>query len=112
MGVLAVLTAVPPGDATVEQRTECSWHALRIFLKSRPHRLRGAEVRRVARVEQVGIERRAPELALFLERFAQIVGARFDVDRRDARFAFQHGRFLFAGLFPLGAAWPNSCGAR
>ena len=98
MGVLAVLAAVRPGDATVEQRLECTGHALRVFLKGGPHRLRGAEVRRVARVEEVGIERRAPELALFLKRFAQIVWARLDVDRRDARFSFQHGPSLWGVL--------------
>jgi hypothetical protein len=42
-------------------------------------------------VEKIGIERRAPGLALFLERFAQAVGESLDVDRRDARFPFQHG---------------------
>jgi hypothetical protein len=54
----------------------------------------GAEVRRVARVEEVGIERRAPELALFLERFAKVVRERLDVDRRHARFPLQRGDLL------------------
>src|SRR3989449_7064821 len=84
--VLSELAAVPRGHAPIEQRPECDGHALRLLLESGPHRLRGAEVRRVARVEKVGIERRAPELALFLERFAQVVRERLDVDRRDARF--------------------------
>src|SRR3989442_6449714 len=61
-------------------------------------RSRGAEVCRVARVEKIGIERRAPELALFLERFAQIVRERLDVDRRDARFPLQHGHLLYVQL--------------
>ena len=94
MSVLAVFAAVPPGDATVEQRPERTRHALRVFLKGGPHHLRGAEVCRVARVEEIGIERRAPEFALFLERFAQVVWARLDVDRRDARFSLQHGHRL------------------
>src|SRR5206468_3361890 len=98
IGVLSELAAVPPGDATVEQRPQRNWHALRLLLKGGPHRLRGAEVRRVARVEKIGIGRRAPELALFLERFAQIVGERLDVDRRDARFPLQHGHLLYVQL--------------
>jgi hypothetical protein len=106
MGVLAVLAAVPPGDATVEQRTERTGHAFSVFLKGGPHRLRGAEVCRVARVEKVGIERRTPELALFLERFAQVVWARLDVDRRDARFSFQHGPSSSSGYsIALGDPW-------
>src|SRR5262245_23842227 len=64
--VLSELAAVPPGDATVEQRPERTGHALRLLLEGGPHRLRGAEVRWVARVEEVRMERRAPELALFL----------------------------------------------
>src|SRR5206468_6488204 len=40
---------------------------------------------RAPQVEEVRIERRAPELALFLERFAQVVRERLDVDRWDAR---------------------------
>ncbi len=86
IGVLSELAAVPPGDATVEQRPERTGHALRALLEGGPHPLRGAEERRVARVKEVRIERRAPELALFLEHFAQVVRERLDVDRRDARF--------------------------
>jgi hypothetical protein len=61
------------------------------LLQGGPHPLRGAEECHVARIEEVWIEGRAPELALFLERFAQVARERLDVDRRDARFPFQHG---------------------
>src|SRR5207248_3423633 len=67
--VLSELAAVPRRHAPIEQRPQCHGHALRLLLERGPHRRRGAEVRRVARVEQVGIERRTPELRLFLERF-------------------------------------------
>src|SRR5262249_44707960 len=96
--VLSELAAVPPGDATVEQRPEGRGHARRRLLHGGPHLLRGAEVRRVARVEEVGMERRAPELALFLERVAQVVRERLDVDRWDARFPFEHGHLLHVRL--------------
>src|SRR6266536_6183004 len=96
--VLSELAAVPPGDATVEQRPERTGHALRALLEGGPHPLRGPEERRVARVEEVRIERRAPELALFLERFAQVVRERLDVDRRDARFPLEHGHLLHVRL--------------
>src|SRR6267143_1580230 len=98
IGILSELAAVPPGHATVEQRRERTGHALRVLLEGGPHPLRGAEIRRVARVEEVGIERRAPELALFLERFAQVVRERLDVDRRDARFPLQHGHLFHVRL--------------
>src|SRR5438874_2558823 len=98
IGVLSELAAVPPGDATVEQRPERTGHALRLLLEGGPHRLRGAEVRRVARVEEVRIKRRASELALLLERIAQVVRERLDVDRRDARFPLQHGHLLHVRL--------------
>jgi len=48
------------------------------------HRVRGAEVRRVARVDEVGIEWRAPALSLLLERVAKVVRERLDVDRRSS----------------------------
>src|SRR6266545_7405416 len=64
--VLSEFAAVPRGDASVEQRPERTGHALRLLLEGGPHRLGGPEERRVARVEEVRIERRAPELALFL----------------------------------------------
>src|SRR5438552_10532087 len=96
--VLSELAAVPPGDSTVEQRPERTGHALRALLEGGPHPLRGAEERRVARVEEVRIERRAPELALFLERLAQVVRERLDVDRWDARFPLQHGHLLHVRL--------------
>ena len=57
--VLSELAAVPRGDATVEQRPERHGHALRLLLEGGPHLLRGAEVRRVARVEEIGIAVRA-----------------------------------------------------
>src|SRR6266567_2898639 len=98
IGVLSELAAVPPGDATVEQRPERTGHAPRLLLEGGKHRLRGAEVGRVARVEELRIKRRAPELPLFLERFAEIVRERLDVDRRDARFPFQHGHLLHVRL--------------
>src|SRR5207249_10513436 len=44
------------------------------------------------------VERRAPELALFLERFAQVVRGRLDGDRRDARFPLEHGHLLHVRL--------------
>src|SRR6266852_2784909 len=53
---------------------------------------------RAPQVEEVRIERRAPELALFLERFAQVVRERLDVDRWDARFPLQHGHLLHVRL--------------
>src|SRR2546426_585803 len=96
--VLSELAAVPRGHAPIEQRPECDGHALRLLLESGSHRLRGAEVCRVARVEKVGIERRAPELALLLERFAQVVRERLDVDQRDARFPLEHGHLLHVRL--------------
>src|SRR5262249_16708284 len=89
--VLSKLAAIPPRDATVEQRPECDRHALRLLLERRPHRLRRAKVSGVTRIEKIGIERRAVELALFVERLAQVVRDRLDVDRRDARFPLQHG---------------------
>src|SRR5262249_18546165 len=99
--VLSELAAVPRGDAPVEQRPQRGRHALRLLLEGRPHRLRGAEVRRIARVEQVRIERRAPELLLLRERLAQVVRERFDVDRRDTRLALEHGHLQ---LWPIGAS--------
>src|ERR1700730_5285581 len=92
--VLSELAAVPRGHAPIEQRPERDGHALRLLLESGPHRLRGAEVCRVSRVEEVRIERRAPELALFFELFAQVIRECLDVDRRDARFSFEHGHLL------------------
>jgi hypothetical protein len=68
-------------------------------LEGGPHHARRAEVRWVARVEEVGIERRTVEPTLFLERFAQVVWERRDVDRRDPRFSFQHGHLLLVRLF-------------
>src|SRR5213082_3545683 len=106
--VLSELAAVPRGHAPIEQRPECDGHALRLLLESGPHRLRGAEVCRVARVEEVGIERRAAELALFLQRFAQVVRERLDVERRNARFPLQHGHLLQVGYDqPRSYAMPN-----
>src|SRR5205085_5638000 len=90
IGVLSELAAVPPGDTAVEQGPERGGHALRLLLERGPHLLRRAEECRIARIEQVGIERCAAELALFLERFAQVLRKRLDVERRDARFPFQH----------------------
>jgi Bacterial conjugation TrbI-like protein len=52
----------------------------------------------MTRVQEVGIQRRAPELALFLERLAQVVWERLDINRRDACFSFQHGHLLLVGL--------------
>jgi hypothetical protein len=49
--VLSELAAVPPRDATVEQRPQRDGHALRLLLEGRPHHVRGAEVRRVPRVK-------------------------------------------------------------
>src|SRR6516165_7265283 len=66
IGVLSEFAAVPPSDATVEQCPERTGHPLRLLLKRSPHRFRRAEVRWVSRVEEVGIQRRAIELALFL----------------------------------------------
>src|SRR2546429_199709 len=119
IGVLSELAAVPPGDATVEQRPERTGHALRVLLEGGPHPLRGAVIRRIARVEEVWIERRALELALFLERFPQVVRERLDVDRRDARFPPPHGHLLhvrpFGGPRPgksdhalCASRWPRS----
>src|SRR5262249_23881783 len=99
--VLSELATVPPGDATIEQRPERNRHALRLLLERGPHRPRRAEVRRVAGVEEIRIERRAIELALFLERSAQVVRERFDVDGRDACFPFQHGHLLMATIVTL-----------
>src|SRR5258707_12989670 len=61
---------------------------LRLLLECSPHTMRGAEVGRVARVEEIRIERRAPALALFLEHFcARLLG----VSRRwPAGCAFFH----------------------
>src|SRR5262249_52943433 len=73
VGVLSELATVPPGDSTVEERPERPGHTLRLLLEGGPHPLCGTEERRVARVEEVGIEWRAPELALFVERVAQVV---------------------------------------
>src|SRR5258705_696211 len=98
IGVLSELAAVPPGDATVEQRPEGTGHALRLLLEGGPHRRRGAEVRRVARVEEVWIKRLAPELALFVERFPQVLRERLLVDGRNARFPVQHGHLLHVQL--------------
>src|SRR5258705_3581938 len=118
IGVLSELAAVPPGDTTVEQRPERTGHPLRVLLEGGPHPLRGAEVRRVARVEEVRIERRAPERALFLERFAQVVRERLDVDRRDARFSLQHGlpsTARYAALLPrsyIRNGWTRPCPLR
>jgi len=70
VGVLSELATVPPGHATIEERPERAGHALRVLLEGGPHPLGGAEERRVARVEEVGIERGAPELALFVQRVA------------------------------------------
>src|SRR5258705_14023959 len=86
IGVLSELAAVPPGDATVDQRPERTGHALRALLEGGPHPLRGAEERRVARVEEVWVEWRAIELALLLERLPQVLRKRLDLDRRNARF--------------------------
>jgi hypothetical protein len=52
--------------------------------------MRSTEVRWVARVVEIRIERRAPALALFLEYFAHVLRERLDVDRRDSRLSFQH----------------------
>src|SRR6266567_85952 len=98
IGVLSELAAVPPGNATVEQRPKRTGHARRVLLEGGPHLLRGAKIRGVVRVEEIRIERRAPELALFLEHFAQVLRERPDVDRRDARFPFQHGCLLHVRL--------------
>jgi hypothetical protein len=57
----------------------------------------------MACIEEVRIEWRAPELALFLERFAQVVWTRRDIDRRDARFSFEHGH-SFSSAIPSGLA--------
>jgi hypothetical protein len=57
------------------------------LLKGCPHLLRGAEIRRVARIEEVRIEGSAVALALFLEHLAQVTRERLDVDRRDACLA-------------------------
>jgi NAD/NADP octopine/nopaline dehydrogenase-like protein len=84
MDVLSELAAVPRGDATVEQGPECGGHALRLIPEDGEHRVRGAEVRRVARVDEVGIEWRAPALSLLLERVAKVVRERLDVDRRSS----------------------------
>jgi hypothetical protein len=37
------------------------------------------------------MERRAPELRLVRERCTKIIGELLDVDRRNARLAFEHG---------------------
>lgn len=106
------LAAVPRCDATVEQRSERNGHSLGFLLEGGPHRLRGAEVRRVARVEEIGIERRAVNPTLFLECFSQIARERLDVDRRDARVPFEHGDVLHVRLGgvarPRAASGPTS----
>src|SRR5262249_57892590 len=66
--VLSELAAVPRGDAPVEQRSQGDGYALRLLLEGSPHRLGGAEVRRGARVEGVGVKRRAPGLLPFRAR--------------------------------------------
>src|SRR5215510_12950373 len=53
MNVLSELAAVPGGDATVDQRPQRPRHALSLFSEDGKHRLRRAEVCRVARVEEV-----------------------------------------------------------
>ena len=54
-------------------------------------------MRRCAR--RKGRDRAArPELALFLERFAQVVRERLDVDGRDSRFPLKHGHLLHVRL--------------
>src|SRR5262245_31616142 len=94
MDILSKLAAIPRGDATVEQRSECRGHALHLLLHGGEHPLRGAEVRRVARVEEVWMEGRAVEFAVFFESPTQVVGERVNVDRRDARFPLEHGCLL------------------
>ena len=56
---------------------------------SGPHHLRGPEVRRVTSIEEVGT--RAVSLALFLERCAQVIAQRLDVDGRDAEDSHDKG---------------------
>src|SRR4029077_16941834 len=98
IGVLSKLTIVPCGDTTVEQPPERTGHALRLLLERGPHPMRGAEIPRVARVEEVRIERRAPALALFLEHLAQVVRERLELDQRDG-CPFQHGNLLRVSYF-------------
>src|SRR5271165_4233555 len=79
------------------------------MLEDGPHLPRGAEVSRVARVEKVRIERRAPALALFLEHVAQVVRQRLNIERRDAR-PLQHGHLLHLRLFYcFGDPWRRPC---
>src|SRR5205807_8933009 len=85
VGVLSKRAYVPRGDATIEQPTEGGGHASRILLEDGPHPVRSTEVRRVARIEEVRIERRAPALALLLEHVAQVVWQRLYVGRWDTR---------------------------
>src|SRR5260370_40466303 len=94
IGVLSEFAAVPPGDATVEQPSERTGHAFRLLLKGGPHRMCSTEVRWVARIEEVWIERRTVAPALVLEYLAQVVAERLDVDRRNARSPLQHGHLL------------------
>src|SRR6185503_8381780 len=103
--VLSELAAVPRRDATVDQRLERPGHACRVLLEGGEHRLRGAEVRRVARIEEVGIERLPVPLALLLERFPQVLRKRLDVDRWDARSALQHGHLPCT---PISTARPGA----
>src|SRR5207244_12535827 len=79
-----------------------------------PHLLGGAEVRRVAGVEEIRIERRAPELALFREHFAQVVRERLDVDRRDASFPSSMATSSKSDYvpFPFCSGMPMPKGAR
>jgi len=94
MDVLSKLAAVPRGDVTIDQRPECCGHTLHLLLHSGEHSLRGAEVRRIARVEEIWIEGRAVEFALFLEGLTEVVGERLNVDRWDTRFPLEHGYLL------------------
>src|SRR5260370_18643042 len=73
IGVLSKLALVPRGDATVEQRPERTGHSLFLLLEGGPHRMRRAVVRWLSHVDMYRIQRRASELALFLEHFAQVV---------------------------------------
>jgi hypothetical protein len=80
VSVLSVLAAVPPSDATVEQRSKRAGHTLCLLLEGGPHCMRSTEVNQVARVEQVWIERSAVALALSLKYLAQVVRERLYVD--------------------------------
>jgi len=74
------------GQSVTGTRFVSSWRAANIAFAARKYA--------GLRLEQKGIERRAPELCLFLERLAQIIGERLDVDRRNASLAFEHGHLL------------------